>query len=66
MNQTLLLEAVQRGIDGSDGGISARARLDLLPDGHAVPGPVLVQDRQEDHLLELTEEVAFAHEPPSR
>ena len=29
-------------------------------------GPVLVQDRQKDHLLELTEEVAFAHESPSR
>jgi hypothetical protein len=56
----LQLEAAERGIESPDRDVTSGARLDLLPNGHAVRLTTEARDGKEEVLFELAERV-LAH-----
>ena len=50
--QPLVLETLQRGVDGADRVIAASARSEIAPDGEAVGVVFEARDREQDRELE--------------
>ena len=66
VGESLALGPVQGRVDGSEGGLAARApREDLLDRGAVCVGDAELAHRQEDQLLEFAQPLTF-HDAPSR
>jgi len=58
---TLGLEAIERGVNGSNGDVAVNAGFNLAANGYAVSVVAEAKKSEEHNVLELAEEIAWRH-----